>query len=56
MQEADKHTSPSRHIPRKKKRFSIYPLVMSHFTDAEPSHLREATREKVWKDTIIEEC
>jgi hypothetical protein len=28
---------------------------MSHFIDDEPSFLREATREQVWKDTITEE-
>jgi hypothetical protein len=50
-----KHTSLSRHIPSKKKRFSSYPSVMSHFIDVEIIGLREATREQVWKDSITEE-
>jgi hypothetical protein len=28
---------------------------MSHFIDAEPPCLREATREQVWKDAITKE-
>jgi hypothetical protein len=28
---------------------------MSHLIDVEPPCLREATREQVWKDAIIEE-
>jgi hypothetical protein len=53
--EAEKHRSLSRHIPRKQKRFSSYPSVMSHFIDAETPCLREVTRESVWKDAITEE-
>jgi hypothetical protein len=55
LQEEEKHTSLSRHIPRKQKRFSSYPSVMSHFIDVEPPSLREATGEQVWQDAITEE-
>jgi hypothetical protein len=55
LQEAEKHTSLSRHTPRKRKRFSSYPSVMSHFVDVEPPFLREATREQVWQDARTEE-
>jgi hypothetical protein len=52
LQEVEKHTSLSRHIPRKQKRFSRYPSVISHFIDFEPPCLGEATREHVWQDAI----
>jgi hypothetical protein len=52
LQEAGKHTSLSRHIPRNKKRFSSYPSIMNHFIDVETPSLREAIREPVWQDSI----
>jgi hypothetical protein len=55
LQEAKKHTSLSRHISRKKKRFSSYPSIMSHFIDSEPPCLGESTGEQVWQDAITEE-
>jgi hypothetical protein len=51
----EEHTSPSRHIPRKKKIFSIYPSIMSHFIDSKPSCHGEARGEHVWKYAMIEE-
>jgi hypothetical protein len=54
LQEVEKHTSLSRHIPRKKTIFSNYPLVMSHFIDVEPPCLTKAIGEQVWKDSIKE--
>jgi hypothetical protein len=54
LQEVEKQTSLSRYIPRKQKRSSIYPSVMSHFIDFEPLCLGEATREHVWQDAITE--
>jgi hypothetical protein len=53
--EAEKHASPSRHIPRRQKRFSSYPSIISHFIDDELPCLKKATREQVWKDAITEE-
>jgi hypothetical protein len=55
MQEAEKHTSLSRHIPRKKKSFSSYPSDMIHFIDDETPCLREATRKPVWPNAITKE-
>jgi hypothetical protein len=40
---------------RKKKIFSSYPSVMSHFIDDELLGLREEIREHVWKDAITKE-
>jgi hypothetical protein len=55
LQEAEKHTSLSRHSPRKQKRISSYPSVVSHFIDSEPLCLREEIGEQAWKDVITEE-
>jgi hypothetical protein len=55
MQEAKKHTSLSRHIPRKQKSFSSYPSNMSHFIDDKTPCLRKATRKPVWPKAIKEE-
>jgi hypothetical protein len=55
LQEVEKYTSLSRHILRKKKIFSSYPSIMSHFIDAGTPCLRKETREPVWKYAITEE-
>jgi hypothetical protein len=55
LQESEEHASPSRHTPRKQKRFSSYPSIMSHFIDFEPPCLGEATGEQVWQDAITKE-
>jgi hypothetical protein len=55
LQEAEKHTSLSRHIPREQRDFSSYSSAMSHIIDFEPSYHRETTREQVWQDAITEE-
>jgi hypothetical protein len=44
LQEVEEHTIPSRHIPRKKKIFSSYPSVMSHFIDSEPPCLGRSNK------------
>jgi hypothetical protein len=41
LQEAEKHKSLSRNIPRKKKIFLSYPSVMSRFIDDELLGIRE---------------
>jgi hypothetical protein len=55
LQEAKKHTSLSRHIPREQRDFSSYSSAMSHIFDSEPSCHREATGEQVWQDAITKE-
>jgi hypothetical protein len=55
MQEAKKHTSLSRHIPREQRYFSSYSSAMRHIIDSEPSCHREATGEQLWKDSITKE-
>jgi hypothetical protein len=55
VQKEEEHTSPSRDILRKQKRFSSYPSSMSHFIDFEAPCHGEAISEHVWKDAITEE-
>jgi hypothetical protein len=55
LQEAEKHTSLSRHISREQRDFSSYSSAMCHFIDSEPPCLGEAIGEQVWQDAITEE-
>jgi hypothetical protein len=57
IQDADKYGAPSGSFRERKKprQYSSYMALLCDIIDAEPTCYEEATKNKIWKDAMIEE-